>query len=129
MNYRLNNYKFAEIKERQGFIENNSGAILELCITNGVPVPDSTNNLYLNPHNKYNYTLKEGEKLYAKLVTRITGCINIYEGNVGGSPESIPANIVIFDDKESLQKKLEDGTLSKEYDFKLENGHLILYKL
>lgn len=128
MNYSLTKYKFVEIKEKQGFIENNSGDILELAQTTKQPLLNSPNNVYIKPQNKYSYNLENGEKLYAKLVTRISGTINVFEGSIGSSPESIQASQIIFKDGKSLQDKYEDGSLAGDYNFKIENGHLILYK-
>lgn len=128
MNYNLTKYKFVEIKEKQGFIENNSGDILELAQTTKQPLLNSPNNVYIKPQNKYSYNLENGEKLYAKLVTRISGTINVFEGSIGSSPESIQASQIIFKDGKSLQDKYDDGSLAGDYNFKIENGHLILYK-
>lgn len=128
MNYNLTKYKFVEIKEKQGFIENNSGDILELAQTTKQPLLNSPNNVYIKPQNKYSYNLENGEKLYAKLVTRISGTINVFEGSIGSGPESIQASQIIFKDGKSLQDKYDDGSLAGDYNFKIENGHLILYK-
>lgn len=112
MNYKLTNYKFVEIIERKGFIENNSGDILELTITKIEPKLDNPNNTYLKPHNKFSYKLNEGEKLYAKLVTRLSGDINVFEGDIGGAElENIKANQIIFEDGKTFQDKLNDGSL------------------
>lgn len=112
MNYNLTKYKFVEITERKGFIENNSGDIVELSITKIVPKLDDPKNTYIKPHNKFSYKLNEGEKLYAKLVTKISGEINVFEGNIGGTElENIKANQIVFEDGKTFQDKLNDGTL------------------
>lgn len=112
MNYNLTKHKFVEINEKQGFIENNSGDVLELSITKIEPIMDSKNNIFLQPQNKYSYKLNIGEKLYAKLVTRVSGKINVFEGSIGGVEiDNIKANQIIFEDGKTFQDKLNDGSL------------------
>lgn len=128
MNYTLVNYKFIEIKEREGFIENNSGDLIELVITDTTPVLNNPNNIYLKESEKYKYELKDNQKLYGKTVKRVEGCINVFEGKLGSEPvdaytkqesdtlyrrkkEHINSIDVYFNDNTSLQDKLDNGDL------------------
>ena len=129
MNYTLVNYKFIEIKEREGFIENNSGDLIELCITDQDPILNNPDNIYLEAQEKFSYELKGNEKLYGKTVKRVEGCINVFGGKIGGQDpidaytkqqsdnryvkksDDIGANKVKFSDDETLQQKLDNGSL------------------
>lgn len=129
MNYTLVNYKFIEIKEKVGFIENNSGDLIELCITDQSPILNNPDNIYLNNNEKFSYELKNNEKLYGKTVKRVEGCINVFSGKIGGQDpidaytkqesdnryikklDNIGANKVKFEDDETLQQKLDNGSL------------------
>lgn len=139
MNYKLVNYKFIEIKENQGFIENNSDDIVELCITNKEPILNDPKNTYIKPNNKETYSLQEGFKIYAKLVTRLSGEINVFSGKSIDEPidaytksqsdekfvakaDDIQANKVKFTDGKTFQQKLDDGSLRGQTGAKGANG-------
>ena len=89
MNYKVISEKFITIKEENGLIENNTAGTIEIAITDSTPVQNNEENILVEPHGKYHFTKDGSKKVYARLINRISGLINVFEtkSNDGGDSE------------------------------------------
>lgn len=93
MNYKLTQ-QFKELKERNGFIENNSTGKVQIVISNDGTIPNelSKSAIIIDVNSKYKYSLKSSEKLYARSLNRLVAWVNVFEFSLSGDGSFDSAN-------------------------------------
>ena len=86
VNYKLTSEKFIELEEKQGYIENNSIGYIEIAIvsTDEKPIENSKDNNVVEPSGKFEYSILENQKVYARAINRMVAHINVYSSASNG---------------------------------------------
>lgn len=110
MNYKLTQ-QFKELKERNGFIENNSTGKVQIVISNDGTVPNelSKSAIIIDVNSKYKYSLKSSEKIYARSLNRLVAWVNVFEFSLSGDGSFDLANYYTKNEIDSGYVKKNDN--------------------